>query len=68
MRTHMEIRDILKGADSVEVTKSLQLRWYSHVEICKTNNWQNKLQQLKWNKHRKGKDQVKDGRMRFKKI
>ena len=68
MRTHMEIMDILQGADIVEITKSLQLRWYSHVEKCKTNNCQNKSQQLQWNKHRREKDQVKDGGMRFKKI
>jgi hypothetical protein len=64
----MKIMDILQGTDIVELTKSLQLRWYSHVEKCKTNNCQNKSQQLQRNKHRKEKDQVKDGGMRFRKI
>jgi hypothetical protein len=65
---HMEIKDILQGADIVELAKSLQLRRYSHVEKCKTNNCKNKLQQLQWNKHTKEKDHVKDGGTRFKKI
>jgi len=33
IRTNNEIKDILHWKDSVKFTKSLQLRWYGHVEI-----------------------------------
>jgi hypothetical protein len=64
----MEIKDILQVEKIVELTKSIQLIWFSNVEKCKTNNCQNKLQQLLQNKHRREKDQVKGGGMRLKKI
>jgi hypothetical protein len=62
----MEIEDILQGEDTVKFTKSLQLRWYGHVEECKTKKCQNTLQQLQWKEQEKEEHHVEDRDMRVK--
>jgi hypothetical protein len=55
-RTNKEMKDTVQGAIIVtfqKKIKSLELKYYGHAKNRKTNECQNKLQQLHWKKQRR---------------
>lgn len=69
IRTNKEIQDILYWKDSVKFTKSLQLRWYGHVEIMpKQIATATMGEKEKKVEEGKKEDHLKGGRTRSKRI